>query len=63
MFRKIGTILFFVLISLRLFGLIISSENTSDIFSSFGFYAYTLALLFGIIYIKESWYGIEEEDE
>ena len=61
--RKIGAIFFFPYISLKLFGLINSSDNTSEIFSSFGFYAYTLTLIFGIIYIKESWYGIEEEDE
>ena len=61
--RKIGAIFFFPYISLKLFGLINSSNNTADIFSRFSFYAYSLALIFGIIYIKELWYGIEEEDE
>ena len=63
MFRQLGTRLIFVLISLSLFGLINSSDNIADIFSSFGFYAWILALIFGIIYIKDLWYGIEEEDE
>ena len=47
-FNISGTILFFILVGLRLFGSYTSSKNFSDIFSDYWFYIYVTVLLIAI---------------
>tara|TARA_B100000683_G_scaffold231836_1_gene233585 strand:- start:10991 stop:11179 length:189 start_codon:yes stop_codon:yes gene_type:complete len=55
-FNISGTIFCFLFVGLRLAGLIVSSENISEIFSNYLFYVYVALILGAIFAVKEMFF-------
>tara|TARA_B000000565_G_scaffold56026_1_gene37213 strand:- start:186 stop:392 length:207 start_codon:yes stop_codon:yes gene_type:complete len=62
-FNISGTILCFIFVGLRLAGLIVNSENISDIFSNYLFYIYVALILGAILAVKEMFFEGENDQE
>ena len=62
-FNISGTILCFIFVGLRLAGLIVSSENISEILSNYLFYLYVVVILVAIFAVKEMFFEGEKDKE
>ena len=62
-FNISGTIFCFLLAGLRLVGLIVSSENISEIFSNYLLYVYVALILGAIFAVKEMFFEVEKGKE